>query len=190
MLLWVLTLVACAGQRATPQFPTPVLSSAVETLGVGDVIEVKVFREPELDRTFQVGSTGKIDFPLIGELSVIGKQPESIAEEIRGLLEGDYLKDPQVTVFVKQQNSRKVHVLGQVNKPGSFVFRSGMSIIEAITTAGGFTDLASTNSVGVTRVVSGNEIKLDVPVANIGRGKAKNFFLRPGDIVVVPEAVF
>ncbi len=162
----------------------------LDALGKGDVIEIKVFREPELDGVFRVGTEGNIKFPMIGNVSVMGKNPEQVAEVIRARLAGDYLRDPQVTVLLREQNSRKVHVFGEVAKAGTFGFRAGMTVIEAITSAGGFGELAASNKVRVTRVVGNKEEVIVLKAGDIGEGKAANFLLQPGDIVFVPEAVF
>lgn len=181
----------CGSSSATlaSEGPPPSLDN-FEALRRGDVIEVKVFREADLDGVFRVGVGGDIDFPLIGQVDVEGKRPEEVARDIQRRLAGDYLKDPQVTVLVREQNSRKVHVFGQVEKAGTFPFRSGMTVIEAITSAGGFAQLAAANGTRVTRVVEGVERVFKLPAGDIGEGKAPNFYLQPGDIVFVPEAVF
>lgn len=182
---------ACASPTSPRPAGIPVPAiEGFESLGKGDVIEVKVFREPDLDGVFRVGAAGDIDFPLIGRVEVEGQRPEEVAETIRARLSGDYLKEPQVTVLVKSSNSRKVHVFGRVVKAGTLPFRSGMTVIEAITSAGGFADLASPNRTRVTRVVEGEKKVFELAAGDIGEGKAVNFYLRPGDIVFVPEAVF
>lgn len=159
-------------------------------LGAGDVIEVKVYREPELDGVYRVNSAGALEFPLIGKVALEGKNSEDVASEIRTRLADGFLKDPQVSVFVREYNSKKIHVLGQVTRAGTFPYEPRMSIIQAITNAGGFTKLASTNAVKVTRVTPQGEQSFDLPVGDIGSGKAPNFELWPGDIVFVPEALF
>lgn len=181
---------ACASSPRTPQGSLPPIEEGAEALGNGDLIEIKVFREPDLDGVFRVGAEGAIDFPLIGRVSVRGKLPEEVAEAIRTRLAGDYLKDPQVTVLVREQKSRKVLVLGRVAKPGTLPFRAGMTVIEAITSAGGFADLAAPNRCRVTRVVEGDEKVFELAAGDIGSGKAPNFYLQPGDIVFIPEAIF
>ena len=120
-------------------------------LGVGDVVDIKVYREPDLAGIYRVGQAGAIDFPLIGSVRLAGRDAHEVANEIRSRLGDGYLQQPQVMIFVREYNSRKIHVLGQVTKAGSFGFKSGMSIIEAVAEAGGFTKLASTNRVRVTR---------------------------------------
>jgi protein involved in polysaccharide export with SLBB domain len=91
---------------------------------------------------------------------------------------------------VKEYNSKKVFVFGEVQKPGTFVFEEGMTIVQAVTLAGGFTKSASQNSTSVTRRVNGQEVKVKVSVQDIALGKASNFALEPGDIVYVPESLF
>ena len=159
-------------------------------LGTGDVIDIKVFREPELAGMYRLNSNGEISFPFIGSVRVDGKTAFELGEEIRTRLASGYLQNPQVTVFVREYHSQKVHILGQVAKAGTQGFQPGMTIIQAVATAGGFTKLASTNRVRVTRVVKGNEKKYLIPVGDIRNGNAPDFSLLPGDIVFVPEAIF
>ena len=159
-------------------------------LGTGDVIDIKVFREPELAGVYRLNSNGEISFPFIGSVRVDGKTAFELGEEIRTRLASGYLNNPQVTVFVREYHSQKVHILGQVAKAGTQGFQPGMTIIQAVATAGGFTKLASTNRVRVTRVVKGNEKKYLIPVGDIRNGNAPDFSLLPGDIVFVPEAIF
>lgn len=186
----------CADLRTPTKGPvlsegsTDQLPDVAERLGRGDVIEVRVFMEPDLSTVYPVGLDGAILFPMIGKVRVVQRDALAVAEEIRSRLAEGYLKDPQVTVFVKERTSQKIHVLGQVEKAGTFGFRTGMSVIEAITNAGGFSKSAATNRVRVTRVVNEEERAFEIPAGEIGQGKAPNFELEPGDIVYVPEAIF
>jgi polysaccharide export outer membrane protein len=93
-------------------------------------------------------------------------------------------------VLVKEYNSKKIFVFGEVQKPGTFPYQDGMSVVQAVTLAGGFTKTAAQNSTSVTRRVGGNEKKIKVSVQDIALGKAANFTLEPGDIVYVPESLF
>lgn len=158
-------------------------------IGPGDVFEVHVYQEKELSGTYRVAPDGNIDFPLIGLLKVDGLTPGQVADLIRGGLREGFIRDPNVNVFVKEFNSKKVFVLGEVVKPGTFRFEESMNIIQAITVAGGFTDRASKNGTVVTRVEGGLEKRIGVPVEDISEGRSPNFFLKPGDIVFVPESV-
>lgn len=190
----LLSVAACACTTTPAVSPPPPTDpgelEASLVLGAGDVIEVKVYREPELDGVYRVNSAGALEFPLIGKVTLKGKNADDVAGEIRGRLADGYLKDPQVTVFVREYNSKKVHVLGQVVRAGTFAYEPHMTIIQAITNAGGFTKLASTNAVKVTRVTAQGEQGFELPVGDIGAGKAPNFELWPGDIIFVPEALF
>ena len=185
-------LAGCAlWEKPTPidQLPAPGPEQKRAVLGEGDVVDIKVYREPELAGIYRVNAAGDIDFPLIGPVKLIGREPHLIESEIRERLAGGYLKQPQVMLFVREYNSKKVHVLGEVVKAGSFPYDQGMNIIMALTNAGGFNKLASTN-VRVTRIVDGAERMFVVAVDQIRNGAAPNFELQPGDIVFVPEAIF
>jgi len=194
-----ISVTACSSLRLGTSTSDPLPKAAAVTqkiqarnfkLGTGDVINIKVYREPELAGIYRVNNHAEITFPLIGQVKLTGKDPYQIAEEIRARLSDGYLQNPQVTVFVSEYNSQKVHVLGQVSKAGSQGFQPGMTIIQAVATAGGFTKLAATNRVRVTRVVEGAEQKYVIPVGDIRSGNAPDFSLQPGDIVYIPEAMF
>lgn len=163
--------------------------SQASTLGAGDVFEIRVYREKELSGIFRVPASGIIEYPLIGRIMVLGMTPSEVESIVRNLLKNGYLKNPWVSVYVRQYNSKKITVLGQVNKPGSYSFEQDMHIIQAISLAGGFTNIARSNFIIVTRREKGIERRIPVPAEKISKGLAKNFFLRPGDIVFVPETV-
>ena len=119
-----------------------------------------------------------------------GLTANAAAETIRECLARKYMRDPQVSVLVKEYNSKKVFVFGEVQKPGTFPYQDGMSVVQAVTLAGGFTKTAAQNSTSVTRHVGGSETKIKVSVQDIALGKVANFTLEPGDIVYVPESLF
>lgn len=169
-----------------PQTPLP----GELTLGPGDIFDVRVFGEADLSSTYRVGDNGTIDYPLIGQIRVEGLEPHQAAQYIASQLAAKYLKHPQVSILVKEQSSKKIIVIGQVAKPGTYPFTVSMSVIEAITVAGGFTPMAAKNNATVTRMEGGKKVALEVRVADIGEGKAKNISLRPGDIISVPERLF
>jgi len=149
-----------------------------------------VFGEENLSGSWQVATDGTIDYPFIGKVVVQGKLPNAVAAELKTRLADGYLRNPQVDVFLKEARSKKVSVLGQVKQPGTFPYVDNMSIVEAITRAGGFTAMARKNSVRVTRAQEGKTQTIIVAVEDIGSGKAPNFLLRPGDVVFVSERVF
>ena len=151
---------------------------------------MRVFQEPDLSGVYRVGSDGSIEFPLCGRVAVGGLSAAAAADAITNCLKPRYLKNPQVSVFIREFNSRKVFVFGEVQKPGTFPFEDGMSVVQAVTLAGGFTRLAAKNSCTVTRVIDGQEKRIKVPMEEIASGRTPNFALQPGDIVFVPESLF
>lgn len=160
------------------------------TLGVGDVFEVRVFGEADLSGTYRVGGDGSITFPLAGIIKVEGLDPQSAAKKIAERLAHDILRNPQVTVLVKEQTSKKLVVMGQVAKPGTYSYAPNMTIIELVSMAGGFTAISAKNDTTITRLENGSKVTTKIPVADISEGKAKNVYVRPGDIVSVPERLF
>jgi protein involved in polysaccharide export with SLBB domain len=160
------------------------------TLGAGDLVEVRVFSEQDLSGAFRVSPEGTIDYPLCGKVTLTSMTSSQAADAITACLKSGYLKRPQVSVMIREYNSKKIFVFGEVQRPGTFPYEQEMSIIQAITAAGGFTKLAAKNNTNVTRLIDGQEQKIRVPVEDIGVGRQKNFALQPGDIVFVPESFF
>jgi polysaccharide export outer membrane protein len=186
--LAALALASCAAAPPpAPRAPEPRVSS---TLGAGDVFEVRVYQEPELSGVYRVGPQGDIVFPLCRRVPVAGLTANAVAERLQACLGQGFIRNAQVSVIVKEFNSQKIFVFGEVQKPGTFVFEDGMTIVQAVTVAGGFSKGAAQNSTSVTRLVDGQEQKIKVAVQDIALGKAPNFVLKPGDIVYVPESLF
>ncbi len=160
------------------------------SLGVGDTFEVRVYGENDLSGIYRVGAEGTITFPLAGLIEVQGLDPQALAKRIADRLRDGILRSPQVTVLVKEQNSKKIYIMGQVAKPGTIIYTPSMSVVEAITLSGGFTPLAAKNDTTVTRYAAGSKSIVKCPVDDISQGKAQNIYLRPGDIISVPERLF
>ena len=188
-----LTLSACAGtsreQALLPLLQTStaeaVLASAA--LGPGDVFEVRVYREPELSGLYRVDANGDFDFPLLGPVHAEGQSASALAQLLNERLSERHLRNPQASVFIREFNSKKVFVLGQVTKPGAFRFSERMSVVQAIALAGGFKPLAAGELV-LTRMLDGREAKFRVPFREISLGRSQNILLQPGDIIFVPES--
>jgi polysaccharide export outer membrane protein len=179
-----------ATQPVDPVDPGTAAPPPDTTLGPGDVFDVRVFGEKDLSSTYRVASDGSIDFPLVGTVVLAGTTPTEAAKLLeQKLRDGEFLKQPQVSILVKEYNSKKVSVFGQVKEPGTFPYEEGMSVVEAISTAGGFTSMAKKNDTTVIRVVDGQKKRYRVEVEKIGEGRAPNFVLRPGDIIWVPERI-
>ena len=181
-------LVAGCGHRAATAPTEPVAVAApLSDLGPGDVFEVRVYGEEDLSGEYRVSSDGAINFPLVGTIEVDGKTATQISDEITSRLT-QFIKNPSVSVFVKEYQSKKVYVYGKVQKAGTFPYEDGMNIIQAITLAGGFSDMANQDKAFVTRIVDGQEQRIEVSVEDIGKGKVSNFQLEPGDIVYIEES--
>ena len=160
------------------------------TLGPGDILQIKVRNQQDLSGKYEVFSDGSIRFPLIGSMSVEALDPNQVAEIIRSKLAEGFLVKPQVSIFVEVRNSKKIFVFGQVKKPGTFIYEENMTVIQAITLAGGFTERAAKDDTSVTRVVQGKRKRMPVPIDKIGKGTVSNFILIPGDIVYIPDSIF
>lgn len=158
--------------------------------GVGDQLEVRVYREPTLSGIYMVGAGGHIQFPLAGPVVAGGLTATEVSGNVTRALAGNYLKNPQVAVILKDVQSRKVSVLGQVDEPGTFTYQESMTIVEAVSKAGGFTKLAERRRVKVTRLQNGADQTFVVDVDRILEGGASNLMLRPGDVVFIPESLF
>ena len=192
LLVLLMSAAGCSSSAVAPPPSVVNLAMAVEdtTLGPGDIFSVTVFGEKDLTGKFLVSAKGTVDYPLIGTIKVQGKTPPAVGALIKTKLSEGYLKQPHVSVFVDDYNSKKISIFGQVKKPGTFNYVNNMSIIEAITLAGGFTPMASKNKLAVTRIIDGKSARFTVPAKEIGEGTATNYLMRPGDIVFVPERVF
>jgi len=155
-------------------------------LGPDDVIEVFVWKEPELSTTVVVRPDGKVSLPLIGELPTSGKTAVELQREIGDKLT-QYLSDPIVNVMVKEVNSAKVSVLGEVKTPGIYKIKDRATVLDAIALAGGFTEYAKRNKVTIIRPASSGEqkrIMLNVD-DQIKSSKGDLFYILPYDKIYV-----
>lgn len=180
------------GLVACRQPPPPLKEVPVQTrevLATGDELEVRVFDEERFDGTYEVQADGTIDFPYLGGIVVDGRTAAEAAELIEVRLADGYLHDPQVTVTLKVRGNREVSVLGQVKDPGSLAFQERLTLVQALSLAGGLTEFAAPRRVSITRRTgSGDQTTtFEVSLTEIIKGEAEDLSLRPGDIVFVPE---
>jgi polysaccharide export outer membrane protein len=164
--------------------------SGEDRIGIDDVFDVRVYGEPDLSGSYRVATDGTIDYPLTGRLSVTGLRSGEVQQLLVAKLKEGFLKNPQITVTVKERNSQKIAVFGQVAKPGQVGYYPNMTIVDAIASAGGFTGIAAKNSVNLRREVSGKIETHIYPVADIAEGRSQNVMVLPGDVLVVDERVF
>lgn len=179
----------CAARGASA--PPPAVPVDDTTLGTGDVFDVRVYGEPELSGRYRVAQDGTIDFPLVGRLSVAEREPTEVVDALQAaLLEGQFLRAPQVSVMVVEYNSKKITVMGAVSSSGQYPLTAGLTLVQAISLAGGFNALANPGQTTVTRRVEGELKRFRVDADAASRGRAADFVLRAGDIVFVPERAF
>ncbi len=156
-------------------------------IGNDDVLAINVWKEPDISRSIPVRSDGKISLPLVGEVQAAGLTPLKLEKDIAEKLKS-YISEPEVTVMVQQVNSQKFNVLGQVNKPGSYVIANSPTVLDAIALAGGFRDFAKKKSIYVLRRGAGGEVRLAFNYKDVSQGKnmSQNVKLQPGDTIIVP----
>ena len=157
-------------------------------IGNGDVLNINVWKQPDLSRSVPVRSDGKVSLPLIGEVKAAGQTPLKLEEELTSKFQ-PFLAEPEVTVIVEQINSEKFNILGRVAKPGSYPLVNPTTVLDAIALAGGCRDFAKQKSIYVLRRdPDGKETKLPFNYQDVikGRNTTQNIDLQPRDTIVVP----
>lgn len=159
-----------------------------------DVLQIAVYEQPDLDTIARISSTGEIAFPLLGKIKAAGLTVSELKDKIEKLLAEDYLVEPQVLIFIEKYRLKQVSVLGAVQKPGKYDMYTERetTVLEAIAMAEGFSDVANVNGTRIIRNEEGQERTIPVKVTDITKKgmKEKDIFLKPGDIVFVPESFF
>jgi len=159
------------------------------TIIAGDVLQVTVWKEDGLDREVLVLPNGEITFPLVGTIMVQGMTPSELQDVIKEKLSA-LIPDASVTVSVKAALGHTVSVVGQVQKPGEFMINRRLTVLQALSLAGGLTPYASESSIIVVRNRNGKEKSIPIPYDDIieGENLDQDIPLEPGDVVVVPTA--
>jgi polysaccharide export outer membrane protein len=186
-----------AGSHQTAQSPVPAMpdetvkkSATVDpnyVIGAQDVLDINVWKEPDVSRTVPVRPDGKISLPLLNDVQAAGLTPAQLAAQVTDSLK-KYVTNPQVTVIVTVINSQRVYILGEVTRPGAFPLLPGMSVLQALSSAGGFTQFAKVKSIFVRRVENGKESKYPFNYREVISGKKpeQDILLKAGDTIVVP----
>ncbi len=162
-------------------------NSKAYKVGPRDVLEITVFKVPDLSKTVQVSEAGTLNYPLVGEIVAGNKTAREIEQELTKILGTKYLQNPAVTVFVKEHNSQRVTVEGNVGKPGVIPMAGGMTLIQAIAQAGGLGVTAEKTAI-VFRMVGGRRLPAKYDISDIRAGNAEDPRLESGDVVVVPTS--
>ncbi|MBI5446755.1 MAG: polysaccharide biosynthesis/export family protein [Deltaproteobacteria bacterium] len=165
---------------APPQGPPPY------RIGVEDVLEINVWRNPDVTRQVWVRPDGRIALPLIGETVAQGLTPGELAAEVETRLKR-YLADTVVNVSVLETNSHTVYVMGMVRTPGALRLRSPRTLLQILTMAGGLQDFADSRNMAIVRWEAGKQKRIPVDGKKMMTKEAElDFFLQPGDVVIVP----
>jgi protein involved in polysaccharide export with SLBB domain len=157
-------------------------------LTAGDVFEVRVFGQEHLGGQFQVQEDGTIVVPLLGPIEVTGKTKAEVAQLLEQLFGDGYLRDPHVTVVMTERENLEVIVHGQVQRPGTFQYVEKLTLVQAISEAGGLNELGHSRRIKLTRKGPNGDGTYDVSLKAITEGREPDILLQPGDIIFVPMA--
>lgn len=163
-------------------------------IGVDDMVQVSVWRNPELGITAPVRPDGKISVPLVGDVTAGGRTPDDVAKDIQAKL-ATYVREPQVTVILTELRSHeylsRVRVTGAVRQPVSIPYRQGMTVLDAVLAAGGLTEFAAPGRSSLHRKSSGGADSYGVQLDDIlnNGDLSTNYKVAPGDVITVPERV-
>lgn len=157
-------------------------------IGIGDVLAINVWKEPEVSREVPVRPDGKISLPLVGEVEANGITPLQLRERIARSLTA-FMANPEVTVIVQTVNSQKFNIIGEVQRPGSYMLTKPMTVLDAIAVAGGFREFANKDDIYVLRrKPDGTRERLPFNYKDVVKGKTpeQNVELETYDTIVVP----
>jgi polysaccharide export outer membrane protein len=190
MSLALLLVLGCSSRLSSSVEAQAAAAQVVEDkyqLGPEDLIEISVWKEPDLTKQIAIRPDGKISYPLIGEIQAAGKTVKQLREEISKRLE-KFVTDAQVTVILIKTQYYKIYVVGKVNKPGEFLVGRPANVMQALAMAGGLTPFASPGKIVILRRSGDTELTLPFDYKAVSRGQFldQNVTLLPGDVVVVP----
>lgn len=181
-----------SSQAAEPAAAAQTLPATVEVdasykIGPQDVLRIDVWKEPEISRAVPVRPDGKITLPLLNDVQASGLTPQQLAAKISEGLK-KFITSPQVTVGVTEINSRRIFVTGEVTRPGAFPLLPNMTILQALSSSGGFTQFARLKNIYVLRMEDGKQVKhpFNYKDAISGKHPEQNIMLEGGDVIVVP----
>lgn len=172
---------------ATAGLPSSATNDPNYVIGPQDILDVDVWKEPEITRTVPVRPDGKISLPLLNDVQAAGLTPTQLSAHITSELK-KYITDPQVTVIVSKINSQRVYILGNVARQGGYALLPQMTVLQALSDAGGFSTFANRKGVYVIRQENGKQKKFLFNYDDVVKGKHidENILLKPGDTIIVP----
>src|SRR5258705_1756535 len=167
--------------------PIPATTDAAYVIGPEEVLDINVWKEPDVSRVVPVRPDGRISLPLINDVQAAGLSPQQLAGSVSEKLK-KYLNGPQVTVIVTAINSQRVFVVGEVLRAGAFPMLPGMTVLQALSSAGGFTTFADVKKIHVVRLRNGKQVEIAFNYRDVLKGDnaEQNIKLEAGDTIVVP----
>jgi polysaccharide export outer membrane protein len=185
--LAALVLAAVPAGAQAPPTRSPEQVEGDYIIGPGDVLQIFVWKEPDLTRDVTVRVDGKITVPLLGDLAAAGRTPQQLGSDLGKAL-AKFLSTPQVTLGVSQANSSRFYVMGQVNAPGVFPLAGRVSVLQGLALAGGLREFAKSDGIQIIRQSQGTQTFIPVNYKKLedGRDISQNILLRPGDTILVP----
>ena len=181
------TISAWAEEIAAPAPIQPTESSFKYLIGLGDTLEIVVWKETELSKQVVVRIDGRISLPLVGDVDAVGKTPTELATELKKSL-GELIAEPAVSVILTQSRSWRYYVIGQIKQPGEFNIDYPITILQALARSGGFLEWAKKDNITIVRKESGHDklLKFDYDDFVKGKNIEQNAVIKPGDVIVVP----
>ena len=157
------------------------------TIGLGDVLEVQVWKEPELSKKQAVRIDGRISMPLVGDIEVVGKSIEELKKFLEGKL-GAFIADPSVSVILETNKSWRYYIIGQIKTPGEFPIDHPITLLQAIARSGGFLEWAKTDKISVVRRKDGKGAIVGFSYDALVKGEnlEQNILIQPGDTIIIP----
>ncbi len=179
--------VPAQGASVGTQKPRPATEDPRYVIGPEDIIDISVWKEPDVSRMVPVRPDGKISLPLLNDIQAAGFTPVQLAALITEQLR-KYVNQPQVTVIVTAINSQRVYIMGEVNRPGTIALMPNMTVLQALSVAGGFSQFAGLKKIMVLRNENGKRVTypFNYKEAIKGRRLEQNIVLKPGDMIVIP----
>jgi polysaccharide export outer membrane protein len=156
-------------------------------IGAQDVLDISVWKEPEVSRTVPVRPDGKISLPLLNDVQAAGLTPSQLAAQLTESLKR-FVANPQVTVIVTTINSQRIYIMGEVSRPGAYPLLPGMTVLQALSSGGGFTPYANLKKIYLLRQENGKQTKYPFNYKEVigGKNPDQNIQLKAGDTIVVP----
>jgi polysaccharide biosynthesis/export protein len=156
-------------------------------IGPQDIVDISVWKEPDLSRSVPVRPDGKISLPLLNDIQAAGVTPVQLGAQITSNL-AKYMTNPQVTVIVTQINSQRIYILGEIARAGSYTLLPQMTVLQALSDAGGFTAFANSKKIYILRQDNGKQQKIPFNYKDVISGKdpSQNIELKAGDTIIVP----